>query len=230
MTIIMRILVVEDEIHLLNQISSQLIAAGFMVDQCSDGREGLYIASEYPLDAAIVDIGLPSLSGLEIVAALRKQGNLLPVLLLTAQGSWQDKVIGLEAGADDYLAKPFQIEELLARIKALLRRAANVADSVFAAGPICLDTATQTVSVNNKTVTLTSFEYRLLELLIRNQGNVIGKQTIADYLYPHEDDHDSNVLEVLIGRLRRKLDPDGLLNPIQTVRGRGYRCSVPSPQ
>lgn len=222
----MRILVVEDEVHLLNQISHQLTSAGFMVDQCSDGKEGLYIASEYPLDAAIVDIGLPGLSGLEIVSTLRKQGNLLPILLLTAQSSWQDKVIGLEAGADDYLAKPFQIEELLARIKALLRRAASAVDFVLTIGPICLDTSTQIVSVNNKTVALTSFEYRLLELLVRNQGKVIGKQTITDYLYPHDEDHDSNVIEVLIGRLRRKLDPDGALNPIQTVRGRGYRCSV----
>jgi len=226
----MRILVIEDEPQLLNLISDQLTAAGFMVDQCSDGREGLYIASEYPLDAAIVDIGLPGLSGLEIVATLRKQGSLLPILLLTAQSSWQDKVIGLEAGADDYLAKPFQSEELLARIKALLRRAASVTDSVLTSGPICLDTSTQVVSVNNKTVNLTSFEYRLLELLIRNQGNVIGRQTITDYLYPHGDDHDSNVLEVLIGRLRRKLDPDGTLNPIQTVRGQGYRCLVQSSQ
>lgn len=225
----MRILVVEDEPQLLNQISDQLTTAGFMVDRCSDGREGLYIASEYPLDAAIVDIGLPGLSGLEIVATLRKQGSLLPILLLTAQSSWQDKVIGLEAGADDYLAKPFQPEELLARIKALLRRAISATDSVLTMGPIYLDTATQVVSVNNEIINFTSFEYRLLEFLIRNQGNVIGKQTITDYLYPHGDDHDSNVLEVLIGRLRRKLDPDGMLNPIQTVRGRGYRCSVQSP-
>lgn len=226
----MRILVIEDEPQLLNLISHQLTAAGFMVDQCSDGREGLYIASEYPLDAAIVDIGLPGLSGLEIVTTLRKQGSLLPILLLTAQSSWQDKVIGLEAGADDYLAKPFQGEELLARIKALLRRAASATDSVLTSGPICLDTSTQVVSVNNETVNLTSFEYRLLEFLIRNQGNVIGRQTITDYLYPHGDDHDSNVLEVLIGRLRRKLDPDGTLNPIQTVRGQGYRCLVQSSQ
>jgi len=226
----MRILVIEDEPQLLNLISHQLTAAGFMVDQCSDGREGLYIASEYPLDAAIVDIGLPGLSGLEIVATLRKQGSLLRILLLTAQSSWQDKVIGLEAGADDYLAKPFQGEELLARIKALLRRAASATDSVLTSGPICLDTSTQVVSVNNETVNLTSFEYRLLELLIRNQGNVIGRQTITDYLYPHGDDHDSNVLEVLIGRLRRKLDPDGTLNPIQTIRGQGYRCLVQSSQ
>ncbi len=224
----MRILVIEDEAHLLHQISHQLTIAGFMVDQCSDGKEGLYVASEYPLDAAIVDIGLPGLSGLEIVATLRKQGNLFPVLLLTAQSSWQDKVIGLEAGADDYLAKPFQMEELLARIKALLRRAASAVDSVLTVGPISLDTSSQIVSINDKNVTLTSFEYRLLELLVRNQGSVIGKQTITDYLYPHGDDHDSNVLEVLIGRLRRKLDPDGVLNPIQTVRGRGYRCFVQS--
>lgn len=226
----MRILVIEDEPQLLSQISSQLAKAGFMVDQCSNGREGLYIASEYPLDAAIVDIGLPGLSGLEIVATLRKQGKLLPILLLTAQSSWQDKVVGLEAGADDYLAKPFQFEELLARIKALLRRAASIADSVLTMGPICLDTAAQVVSINNETVNLTSFEYRLLELLIRNQGNIINKQTITDYLYSHGDDHDSNVLEVLISRLRRKLDPDGVLNPIQTVRGRGYRCSVQLPR
>lgn len=221
----MRILVIEDEIHLLKQICMQLELAGFMVDQSSDGKEGLYVASEYPLDAAIVDIGLPGLSGLDIISVLRKQGNLLPILILTAQNSWKDKVNGLEVGADDYLTKPFQMEELLARIKALLRRSAGVPGSMITLGPVSLDMTTQIVRVDNNMINLTTFEYRLLELLMRHREKVISKLAISDYLYPHGEDQDSNVLEVMIGRLRRKLDPEGTLNPIETIRGRGYRFS-----
>lgn len=222
----MRILVIEDEAHLQKQICQQLESAGFMVDRSANGKEGLHIASEYPLDAAIVDLGLPGLSGLEIIATLRNQGSLLPILILTAQAGWEDKVKGLEIGADDYLTKPFQMEELLARIKALLRRAAGTPDAIIARGPISLNMETQTVSVQNQTINLTTFEYRLLELLMRNQGKIFSRQVIADYLYPHGEEHDSNVLEVIIGRLRRKLDPSGTLNPIETVRGRGYRCTI----
>ncbi|MFO7578835.1 response regulator transcription factor [Nitrosomonas halophila] len=222
----MRILVIEDEAHLQQQICQQLESAGFMVDRSANGKEGLHIASEYPLDAAIVDLGLPGLSGLEIIATLRRQGSLLPILILTAQSSWEDKVKGLEIGADDYLAKPFQMEELLARIKALLRRAAGTPDAIIARGPISLNTETQTVSVQNQTINLTTFEYRLLELLMRNQGKIFSRQVMTDYLYPHGEEHDSNVLEVIIGRLRRKLDPSGTHNPIETVRGRGYRCTI----
>ncbi len=225
----MRILIIEDEIKLQKQICQQLQEDGYMVDTCDNGEEGLYIASEYPLDAAIIDIGLPGLSGLEVIAALRKQGSLLPILILTARNSWQDKVKGLETGADDYLAKPFQMEELQARLKALLRRATAVPSTVLKSGPITLDMAGQTVKLNNDIVDLTTFEYRLLEHLLRHQGEVISKQTLTDYLYPHDDNHDSNVLEVMIGRLRRKLDPDGKLNPIETLRGRGYRFVIKAP-
>ena len=195
---------------------------------CNNGEEGLYIASEYPLDAAIIDIGLPGLSGLEVIATLRKRGSLLPILILTARNSWQDKVKGLEMGADDYLAKPFQMEELQARLKALLRRATAIPSTTLKSGPITLDTAEQTVKLGNDIVDLTTFEYRLLEHLMRHQGEVISKQTLTDYLYSHDDNHDSNVLEVMIGRLRRKLDPDGKLNPIETLRGRGYRFAIKS--
>lgn len=222
----MRILIIEDEIKLQKQICQQLQEDGYMVDTCNNGKEGLYIASEYPLDAAIIDIGLPGLSGLEVIAALRKQGSLLPILILTARNSWQDKVKGLEMGADDYLAKPFQMEELQARLKALLRRAAAVPNTVLQSGPITLDMTQQTVKLNDEIVDLTTFEYRLLEHLLRHQGEVISKQALTDYLYPHDDSHDSNVLEVMIGRLRRKLDPDGKLNPIETLRGRGYRFAI----
>lgn len=222
----MRILIIEDEIKLQRQIRQQLEADGYMVDTSDNGEEGLYFASEYPLDAAIVDIGLPGMSGLEVIAALRKRGSLLPILILTARNSWQDKVKGLEMGADDYLAKPFQMEELQARLRALLRRASAVPNTLLQAGPITLDMAEQTVKVYEQAVELTTFEYRLLELLMRHHGEVISKQTLTDYLYPHDDNHDSNVLEVMIGRLRRKLDPDGKLNPIETLRGRGYRFAI----
>ncbi|SDY80426.1 response regulator transcription factor [Nitrosomonas sp. Nm58] len=225
----MRILIIEDEIKLQKQIRQQLEIDGYMVDACDNGEEGLYIASEYPLDAVIVDIGLPGLSGLEVIAALRKRGSLLPILILTARNSWQDKVKGLETGADDYLAKPFQMEELQARLKALLRRATAVPSTVLKSGPIMLDMAGQTVKLNDDIVDLTAFEYRLLEQLLRHQGEVISKQTLTDYLYPHDNNHESNVLEVMIGRLRRKLDPDGKLNPIETLRGRGYRFVIKAP-
>jgi two-component system response regulator PhoP len=205
----MRILVIEDEIKLQNQIRQQLESVGYMVDTCSDGTEGLFFATEYPLDAAIIDIGLPGKSGLDIIKTLREQGSLLPILILTARSGWQDKVQGLEMGADDYLTKPFQMEELQARVKALLRRA-----------------TTQSVTVHGETIELTSFEYRLLEELVRHHGEILSKHTLADYLYPHDEDRDSNVLEVMVGRLRRKLDPQGTLNPIETMRGRGYRFTL----
>ena len=222
----MRILVVEDEKKLQAQIRHKLEAEGFMVDTCNDGNEGLYIANEYPLDAAVIDIGLPGISGLDVIKALREQGNRLPILILTARDSWQDKVQGLEIGADDYLTKPFQVEELLARVKALLRRATGIPSSALKCGPIAINITTQQVTVNDNKIELTSFEYRLLEHLIRHQGEVQSKRVLTDYLYPHDEDRDSNVLEVMIGRLRRKLDPQGDLNPIETLRGRGYRFTL----
>ena len=222
----MRILVIEDEFRLQNQIRQQLEAEGYMVDTCSDGDEGLFLATEYPIDAAIIDIGLPGKSGLEIIKALREHGSLLPILILTARSSWQDKVQGLEMGADDYLTKPFQMEELQARVKALLRRATGIPQTQLKCGPITVDVTSQVVTVDGNIIELTSFEYRLLEELVRHHGEVLSKHTLSDYLYPHDEDRDSNVLEVMVGRLRRKLDPTGTLNPIETMRGRGYRFNL----
>ncbi len=219
----MRILVVEDEPGLQQQVRSQLEAQGYTVDSTGEGKEGLYLATEYPYDAAIVDIGLPGLSGLDIITRLRSRGSHLPILVLTARGRWQDKVQGLETGADDYLTKPFETEELLARLKALLRRAAGAAQNVLRCGPIALNLGTQKVSVDGQEVELTSYEYRLLEHLARERRRVLSKDELAAHLYPHDEERDSNVIEVLIGRLRRKLDPDGKLQPLETVRGRGYR-------
>lgn len=222
----MRILVIEDEPQLREQVQRQLQADGYAVDVSGDGKDGLYLASEYPLDAAIVDLGLPGLSGIEVIKQLRALGKNLPILILTARGSWQDKVQGLEAGADDYLVKPFQMEELQARLKALLRRAVGSANNTLSCGQISLDLTAQTVALRGHPVELTSYEYRLLEYLIKQRGKVVPKSELADYLYPHDQDRDSNVLEVLVGRLRRKLDPDGDLAPIETLRGRGYRFTL----
>lgn len=222
----MRILVIEDEVQLRTQVQQQLQADGYTVDVSGDGQEGLYRASEYPLDAAIIDLGLPGLPGIEVIKQLRAMGKNLPILILTARGSWQDKVQGLEAGADDYLVKPFQMEELKARLKALLRRAVGTPDNRLQCGPIELDLNTQRVTLHGATIELTNFEYRLLAYLVKQRGAVVAKSELADYLYPHDEDRDSNVLEVLIGRLRRKLDPEGRLLPIETLRGRGYRFTL----
>ena len=222
----MRVLLIEDEVLLRQQLAKQLEQEGYRVDQAGDGKTGLYNASEYPCDLAIVDLGLPQLSGLELIRRLRADGSKLPILILTARGRWQEKVEGLEAGADDYLTKPFEFPELLARIKALLRRTAGAPANVLLLGPFRLDLAAQKLSRNGVEVELTTFEYRLLEYLIQHRGTVVAKATLSDYLYPHDEDRDSNVLEVLIGRLRKKLDPDGSLQPIETLRGRGYSFTL----
>ncbi len=222
----MRILVIEDEAQLRTQVQNQLQASGYTVDSSGDGKEGFYFASEYPLDAAIIDLGLPGLSGIEIIKQLRAMGKTLPILILTARGSWQDKVAGLEAGADDYLVKPFQMEELQARIKALLRRAGGSGQEQLQFGPLRLNPSAQSVHMQDQAIELTAYEYRLLEYLIRQRGKIVAKQELADYLYPHDLDRDSNVLEVLVGRLRRKLDPESRFNPIETLRGRGYRFAL----
>jgi two-component system response regulator PhoP len=219
----MRILVIEDEAALREQVARELRAHGYAVDVTPDGKEGLYFASEYPFDAAIVDLGLPGLPGLDAIRRLRAQGSRLPILVLTARGRWQDKVEGLEAGADDYLTKPFQPEELLARLRALLRRAAGSTADVLVCGPVSLNLGSQQVSVHGREVELTSYEYRLLEHLVRSRRRVVSKEELAAHLYPHDEERDSNVIEVLIGRVRRKLDPDGALQPVETLRGRGYR-------
>lgn len=226
----MRVLVIEDEQAILDQLRVKLEAEGFMVDCSSDGEDGLFNAREYPIDAAIVDLGLPKLSGGEVIRTLRDEGNPLPILVLTARGNWQDKVAGLEAGADDYLTKPFQFEELLARLRALLRRAGGATNSEqLKCGPLRIELSTQRVYLDDAVIELTTFEYRLLEYLARHGGEVISKSALADYLYPHDDDRDSNVIEVMVGRLRKKLDPDAHLTPIETLRGRGYRFTLSEP-
>jgi two-component system response regulator PhoP len=221
-----RLLLIEDDDALRQGLARQLEAEGYRVDQAADGAEGLFLAQEYPFDLAIVDLGLPKVNGLTIVQRLRAAGRAIPLLILTARGSWQDKVAGLEAGADDYVVKPFEYPELAARVKALLRRAIKAASEVLALGPLAIDFSSQSVRLHGEPVELTAFEYRLLEYLVRERARVVTKQELADYLYPHGEDRDSNVLEVLIGRLRRKLDAGGTLAPIETVRGRGYRFAL----
>jgi two-component system response regulator PhoP len=222
----MRILIIEDEAPLRQQVVERLSAEGYTVDASGDGKEGLFLATEYPLDLAIIDLGRPGMPGLEIIGTLRSEGHTLPILILTARGKWEEKVTGLEAGADDYLVKPFHMEELLARIKALLRRAGGNGVEALQFGPVTLDTGAQQVSLNDVPLELTAFEYRLLEYLARHRDKVIPKSELADYLYPHEEDRDSNVIEVLIGRVRRKIDPDNTMKPIETLRGRGYRFTL----
>ena len=219
----MRILIIEDETAIRSQISRQLALEGYQIDESGDGQEGLYFASEYPVDAAIIDLGLPKLSGLDIIKRLRSQGSRLPILVLTARGRWQERVEGLEAGADDYLAKPFQMEELCARLKALMRRVSGAPQSILICGNLSLNLETQRVMLDGHEIELTSFEYRLLEYLARQQGKIVSKDELCDYLYPHDSDPESNVLTVLLGRLRKKLDPLGIRQPIETLRGRGYR-------
>jgi two-component system response regulator PhoP len=219
----MRLLLIEDDPDLRQGLARQLAADGYRVEQAGDGAEGLFLAQEYPFDLAIVDLGLPKVNGLTIVQRLRAEGRDMPLLILTARSSWQDKVAGLEAGADDYVVKPFDYPELAARVKALLRRSLKATSDVLTFGPLSIELGPQTVKLDGELLELTAFEYRLLEYLVRERERVVPKQELADYLYPHGEDRDSNVLDVILSRLRRKLDPDGTLAPIETVRGRGYR-------
>lgn len=222
----MRILIIEDEVDIRKQVSRELQKQGYVVDETGEGEEGLFFAQEYPIDMAVVDIGLPGISGIEVIKKLREQGKTIPVLILTARDRWQDKVEGLESGADDYLAKPFQMEELLARIKALLRRASGQTQETIQCGPVMLDLNSQHINLDGQPVELTTFEYRLVEYLMRNAKTVISKDKLNDYLYPHDEERDSNVIEVIIGRVRKKLDPENKLKPIATLRGRGYRFTL----
>jgi two-component system response regulator PhoP len=221
-----RVLVVEDEMAIREALQRELAAAGFNVDVAIDGEEGLYAGLEYPVDIAVIDLGLPKLSGLEVIRKLRAQDKRFPILVLTARDRWQDKVEGLDAGADDYVAKPFHFPEVLARLQALLRRSGGWASSSLACGPVVLDTRAQTVSVEGKPVELTTFEYRILEHLMLKAGDVISKTDLTEQLYEQDFERDSNVIEVFIGRLRRKLDPDDRIKPIETLRGRGYRFAL----
>lgn len=219
----MKILLVEDDQVLLRQLSQQLHTHGYEVDGSADGEDGLFRAREYHYDVAIVDIGLPKVSGIDIVAALRKENNSLPILMLTARSSWRDKVTALKAGADDYVVKPFQAEELLARLEALLRRSAGYSSSVLTQGSISLNIDSGDVSVDGEVVNLTAFEYKMLHYFLMNPNRVTSKSALVDYLYHEDVERDSNVIEVIIARLRQKLDPENKTKPIETLRGRGYR-------
>ncbi len=222
----MRLLVVEDEAALRESLAEHLRSVGFVVDATDTGEEGLYFGTEFPADLAIIDLGLPGMSGMELIAKLRDAGAAFPILILTARDRWQDKVEGLEAGADDYVVKPFRLEELMARVNALVRRSEGWSRPIIECGPVLLDTRSQDVAVNGDQVRLTSFEYRILEYLMLHAGKVISKAALTDALYDQDFDRDSNVIEVLIGRLRKKLDPDSDLQPIETLRGRGYRFAL----
>lgn len=219
----MRLLLMEDEDALRETLTDHLRRGGYAVDSAADGRDGLHLGREIDYDIAVVDLGLPGLDGLELIRQLRAAQRRFPILVLTARGRWQDKVEGLEAGGDDYLVKPFHTAELKARLNALLRRAAGFASPWQRFGRLCIDTAAQQVEVDGSPVSLTAYEYRALEYLARHRGSVISKTELTEHLYDQDYDRDSNVIEVFIGRLRRKLDPQRDLDPIVTERGRGYR-------
>lgn len=225
----MRLLIVEDEPQLRQQLSEFLVDNDYAVDTAENGEIGLYQGREHPYDVAVIDLGLPKLSGIELIKNLRREEKTFPILILTARGSWQDKVEGLEAGADDYLVKPFHNQELLARLNALLRRSAGQASSQWDFGPLQIDTAAKRVQLEGQVLELTSYEYNTLEYLIRHPGKVISKTELTEHLYDQDFDRDSNVIEVFIGRLRKKLDPQGSLKPIATVRGQGYRFTLERP-
>jgi len=223
----MRILLVEDEALLRGQLLDELTRKGYAVDGAVDGEEAAFMGMETSYDLAIVDIGLPKKSGLEVVQDWRRSGRAFPILILTARGHWQDKVSGLEAGADDYLVKPFHVAELIARMGALMRRSSGFASPVINAGPITLDTGAKSVHLNTELLELTAYEYNTLEYLMHRAGQAISKSELTEHLYAQDYDRDSNVIEVFIGRLRKKLDPDGQLRPISTLRGQGYRFELP---
>jgi two-component system response regulator PhoP len=219
----MRLLIVEDEPALREMLAQQFRTAGFAVDLAADGVDGEFAGKEYPIDIAVVDLGLPGKSGLDAIRAWRVAGKSFPVLILTARDSWQEKVAGLDAGADDYVTKPFRFEEVLARVQALLRRSGGWSQPILKSGLIELDSRSQEVRVAGAPVELTAFEYRLLEYLMLRAGQVVSKTELTEKLYEQDFERDSNTIEVFIGRLRRKLDPDGDRQPIETLRGRGYR-------
>jgi two-component system OmpR family response regulator len=219
----MRVLVVEDNAALAAQLRVALVDAGFAVDSAPDGEEGLFFGETQPYDAVVLDLGLPKLDGLSVLRRWRAAQHAMPVLILTARGSWTEKVEGLNAGADDYLAKPFAMAELVARLHALIRRAYGHAQAEIACGPLRIDTAAQTVTLDGAPVRLTAMEYRLLECLAHHLGQPVSKTQLTEHLYSQDFDRDSNTLEVIVGRLRRKLGDE----IIETVRGLGYRLLSP---
>ena len=219
----MRLLVVEDDPDLNRQLVSALTDAGYVVDSAKDGEEGHYLGETEPYDAVILDLGLPVLDGVSVLEKWRRNDKKMPVLILTARDRWSDKVQGFDAGADDYVAKPFHMEEVLARVRALLRRSAGHATSEIACGPLLLDTKSARVTVDGNAIKLTSLEFRLLAYLMHHKGKVISRTELVEHLYDQDFDRDSNTIEVFVGRLRKKLGVDVL----RTVRGMGYCVSEP---
>ncbi|SHI52195.1 response regulator transcription factor [Aureimonas altamirensis] len=219
----MRILVVEDDKDLNRQLTAALANSGYVVDSASDGEEGHFLGDTEPYDAVILDVGLPLMDGISVLERWRRDGRAMPVLILTARDRWSDKVAGIDAGADDYVAKPFHIEEVLARVRALIRRAAGHASSEIHCGPLRLDTRASRATLDGAPLKLTSHEYRLLAYLMHHQGDVVSRSELTEHMYDQDFDRDSNTIEVFIGRLRRKIGSD----MIETVRGLGYRLSAP---
>ena len=220
----MRVLLVEDDPKLRAQLRSGLEEAGYAVDEADNGRDGHHLGACEAFDAVILDLGLPMLDGISVLKQWREAGQTLPVLILTARDSWHEKVAGIDAGADDYLTKPFHIEELLARVRALIRRAQGLASPLLQCGALALDTRSRRVSLDGQPVSLTSHEFRLLSYLMHRSGSVVSRTELTEHLYAQDFDRDSNTIEVFVGRLRRKLPPD----TIETVRGMGYRLVTPS--
>jgi len=220
----MRLLVVEDDRDLNRQLREALEGAGYVVDSALDGEEGHHLGDTEPYDAVILDLGLPQKDGLSVLEDWRREGRTMPVLVLTARDRWSDKVAGIDAGADDYVAKPFHMEEVLARVRALVRRSAGSATNDFRCGPVHLDARASRVTVDGQPVRLTSHEYRVLAYLMHHQGRVVSRTELTEHLYDQDFDRDSNTIEVFIGRLRKKLKAD----VIETVRGLGYRVTPPA--
>lgn len=218
----MKLIVVEDEVLLRHHLLTRLGEEGHVVEGVADGESALSKVKDFKYDLAVIDLGLPGMSGIELIRELRQQGQQMPILILTARGNWQNKVEGLAAGADDYVVKPFQFEELEARLKALLRRASGFVQPTISAGPLILDLNKKQATLSGECIGLTAFEYRILEYLMRHQQQVVAKERLIEQLYPDDEERDQNVIEVLVGRLRRKLEADVGFKPIETVRGQGY--------
>ena len=219
----MRLLVIEDDPDLNRQLVTAFTEAGYVVDAARDGEEGHFLGDTEPYDAIVLDIGLPIMDGVSVLEKWRRSGRKTPVLILTARDRWSDKVAGFDAGADDYVAKPFHMEEVLARIRALVRRSAGHASSEISCGPLMLDTKSARVTVDGKAIKLTSLEFRLLSYLMLHKGRVVSRTELVEHLYDQDFDRDSNTIEVFVGRLRKKLGVDML----RTIRGLGYCISEP---
>ncbi len=215
----MRILLVEDEPQLRSLLSAGLTAAGYAVDEADNGRDAHFLGDTEAFDAVILDLGLPMLDGLSVLKRWRDAGRAMPVLILTARDNWSEKVAGIDAGADDYLTKPFHMEELLARLRALIRRANGLASPVLHCGELSLDTRSGRVSLAGQPVALTSHEHKVLDYLMHRPGTVVSRTELTEHIYAQDFDRDSNTIEVFVGRLRKKLPAD----MIETVRGMGYR-------